>query len=138
MGTSDLQSLRDAATLPPLPRLPRWELRDDGLWYIDGRIDPDTGKVHERAPLWLCGRLELVGCGVDDNGHAYRIARWHSRADHAERSAVDGPKGLALEIGGMKNPAQGRVFHARNLAVPGDRADQAALRALMRAVRRLL
>ncbi|MCG9116226.1 DUF927 domain-containing protein [Laribacter hongkongensis] len=89
MGTSDLQSLKDAATLPPLPRLPRWELRDDGLWYIDGRIDPDTGKVHERVPLWLCGRLELVGCGVDDNGHAYRIARWHSRADHAEhREAI--------------------------------------------------
>ncbi|MCG9116967.1 DUF927 domain-containing protein [Laribacter hongkongensis] len=81
MGTSDLQSLRDAATLPALPALPRWELRDDGLWYIDGRIDPDTGKVHERAPLWLCGRLELVGCGADDAGHQYRIARWERQGN---------------------------------------------------------
>lgn len=76
MGNSDLQSLREAATLPPMPTFPRWELRDDGLWFIDGKIDPDTGKVHERAPAWLCGRLELVGCGADDAGHQYRIARW--------------------------------------------------------------
>ena len=85
MGNSDLQSLREAATLPPIPTLPRFELRRDGLYFIDGKIDPDSGKVHERPPLWLCDPLELVGTGVDDNGHAYRIARWRSRADQSEQ-----------------------------------------------------
>ncbi|MCG9031809.1 DUF927 domain-containing protein [Laribacter hongkongensis] len=115
MGTSDLQSLRDAATLPPLPRLPRWELRDDGLWYIDGRIDPDTGKVHERAPLWLCDPLELIGAGVDDNGHVYRIARWRSRADQSEQREA-----IACALIGERE--SWGSLRARGLAVSSNRA----------------
>ena len=100
MGTSDLQSLKDAATLPPIPVLPRFELRRDGLYFIDGKIDPDSGKVHERPPLWLCDPLELIGTGVDASrvfetncGHANNPFHGQVRA---RRSVVETvPRGLA-------------------------------------------
>ena len=115
MGTSDLQSLKDAATLPPIPVLPRFELRRDGLYFIDGKIDPDSGKVHERPPLWLCDPLELIGTGVDDNGHAYRIARWRSRADQSgQHEAI-----ACASIG--EREGWGRL-RARGLAVSSNRA----------------
>ncbi|MCG9097409.1 DUF927 domain-containing protein [Laribacter hongkongensis] len=115
MGNSDLQSLREAATLPPIPALPRFELRRDGLYFIDGKIDPDSGKVHERPPLWLCDPLELVGAGVDDNSLAYRIARWRSRADQSEqREAI-----ACASIG--EREGWGRL-RAKGLAVSSKRA----------------
>ncbi|MCG9100298.1 DUF927 domain-containing protein [Laribacter hongkongensis] len=115
MGNSDLQSLREAATLPPIPELPRFELRRDGLYFIDGKIDPDSGKVHERPPLWLCDPLELVGTGVDDNSLAYRIARWRSRADQSEqREAI-----ACASIG--EREGWGRL-RAKGLAVSSKRA----------------
>ncbi|MCG8994147.1 DUF927 domain-containing protein [Laribacter hongkongensis] len=117
MGNSDLQSLREAATLPPIPELPRFELRRDGLYFIDGKIDPDSGKVHERPPLWLCDPLELVGTGVDDNGHAYRIARWRSRADQSEQREAIACASIGEREGWGRLRAKGLAVSSKRTAL---------------------
>ncbi|MCG9093769.1 DUF927 domain-containing protein [Laribacter hongkongensis] len=117
MGNSDLQSLREAATLPPIPELPRFELRRDGLYFIDGKIDPDSGKVHERPPLWLCDPLELIGTGVDDHGHAYRIARWRSRADQSEQREAIACASIGEREGWGRLRAKGLAVSSKRTAL---------------------
>ncbi|GAB2902793.1 DUF927 domain-containing protein [Microvirgula curvata] len=85
MSANDLQTLKDAATLPPDPLKPRFDVTRDGVFYVGTKTDRDSGEVVELPPLWLCDRLEIVGSGIDDGGDAYRLVKWISRIDKEPR-----------------------------------------------------
>lgn len=62
----------------------RFEVRDDGVFYIGVRYDPSAKRHVEDEPMLLCDRLEIIGRGKDESSGNYRVVRWKSRGDGSE------------------------------------------------------
>lgn len=64
-----------------------FEIRDDGVFFVGITRGQNAAKASQTAPLWLCDRLDIVGRGEDEQGHASRIVRWKARGSGANRSS---------------------------------------------------
>jgi putative DNA primase/helicase len=81
VSANDLKMLQAAAELPPEPMTPRYECRQDGVFYFGTTVSKQSGELIELPPIWLSDRLDIIGSGIDDSGDAYRLVKWSSRVD---------------------------------------------------------
>ncbi|MEH6460383.1 DUF927 domain-containing protein [Chitinimonas sp. JJ19] len=110
----DEKLLMQAADLPPDPVGPRFEVTDQGVFYIGTKVDAQTGAVTELPPMWLCDRLAIIGRGTDDSGEHYRILSWQSRGNRA-------PQTHALPLGSIGERSSWAMLRAHGLALATNR-----------------
>lgn len=89
---------------------PRFEVNGGGVYFIDIKHDAD-GQAQEKAPLWLCDKIELIGKGQDESGQQYRIMRYRNEltgqhettvyplAEVGTQSGIQRLRGLGLAVG---------------------------------------
>lgn len=99
---------------PKAPPSPRTEVQKDGVYFIGTKVDPQSGATTELPPLWLCDRLEILGRGTDEAGDHYRVLRWRSRGDHAE-------KNHALSLGIVGDRESWSILRSHGLALAASR-----------------
>ncbi|MCW3480027.1 DUF927 domain-containing protein [Neisseriaceae bacterium JH1-16] len=109
-----MATLQQAATLPPEPLKPRFEVKRDGVFYVGTMPCRDSGERVESPPVWLCDRLDIIGRGVDDGGTHFRVLRWRSRGDQQAQS-------LALPLSAIGEREAWAALRSRGLALSPNR-----------------
>lgn len=107
----------DTATHGPMPR---YETREDGVYYIGVKRDKDSGEMIEQPPIWLCDWLELQGCGADENKRQHILMHW-KRQGNGESIFLALPN---AEIGEREGWSR---LRDRGLTITPERAGQTKL-----------
>ncbi|WP_099407944.1 DUF927 domain-containing protein, partial [Chitinimonas sp. BJB300] len=110
----DEQVLRMAADLPPDVLGPRFDVNDQGVFFIGTKVDVQTGAVTEMPPMWLCDRMEIIGRGTDESGEHYRIVSWKSRGNRVTQTK-------AIPLGQIGERNSWALLRAHGLALATNR-----------------
>ncbi len=113
---TNIADLKQAAAKEPGEPRPYYDLNGAGLHYVGTRIDKETGAVIHAPPIWLCGRVEMIGTGRDDSGQQFRLVEFRRAGngetirhalparDIGERECWAVLRGLGLHIAADQKP----------------------------------
>ncbi|MCG9065058.1 DUF927 domain-containing protein [Laribacter hongkongensis] len=116
---ADHQPATSAKSGLPVP-FPRYDRRSDGLYFIDGKVDPETGERIEKPAIWLCASFQIIGSGKDNKGDVYRLLHWKDAVDQQSHR-------IALPSAIIGERECWKILRAGGLAVAASRFAQEKL-----------